>query len=451
MSATTYIGPGGSIQNPASGAFEARANWSENDNDYNRTCIINGASNTVTLGASVGKIGSLIVTDASLQLNVPASIGHLVVTGAGTMQIGTPTAPVTLTTGPATISAGAVVIVPAGSSWITGGAPIEVLGFGGLVVVGGTVDVTNSSFSGTVHGSGLSVIILDGGTVRGNLNAGGQLRVQHFHGPNSTVTGDVHTGMLASFSVMTNSNAQLNVGGQLYMASAPSLLQLDGGLGGTSYQILNVTQAMSVPSDFSIAFGQNYGMETGSTPPYTIRMQLNGTNAGIPVVPPPVVNPADGLGNDDYLLTLGQTRLRNNIRTGFPRADNPPPPSPPPTYPPYSNGTYRLRNSVRLGYTQLDVVGVVPYGAPTTAPTVSITAEGGGLMLLTWPNIPLATSYNVFRGTSSGGEGIVPYRSVPTSFLLDTGIPLTSYWYIVVPVNQAGSGSASVEKSVVCI
>jgi len=60
-----------------------------------------------------------------------------------------------------------------------------------------------------------------------------------------------------------------------------------------------------------------------------------------------------------------------------------------------------------------------------------------------------ATSYNVYRGTSTGGEGSTPYRTGLTSTTYtDVGVASgTAYYYKVAAVGTGGTSSQSTEAS----
>ena len=85
-------------------------------------------------------------------------------------------------------------------------------------------------------------------------------------------------------------------------------------------------------------------------------------------------------------------------------------------------------------------------GAPT-----GLTASGGnGSVALSWaaPLGSTVTSYNIYRGTASGGEGTTAIAtSTSTSFTDSTVTNGTTYFYKVTAVNTAGEGPASNEAS----
>ena len=60
------------------------------------------------------------------------------------------------------------------------------------------------------------------------------------------------------------------------------------------------------------------------------------------------------------------------------------------------------------------------------------------------------TGYNIFRGTSVGGESAIPLNSVPitgTTFLDTTVLAFTTYFYTVKAVNSGGGSAASNEAN----
>src|SRR5262249_23549107 len=60
------------------------------------------------------------------------------------------------------------------------------------------------------------------------------------------------------------------------------------------------------------------------------------------------------------------------------------------------------------------------------------------------------TGYNIYRGTSAGGESATPLNSAPitgTSFRDTTVSPFTTYFYTVQAVNTGGASPASNEAS----
>ncbi len=88
------------------------------------------------------------------------------------------------------------------------------------------------------------------------------------------------------------------------------------------------------------------------------------------------------------------------------------------------------------------------YGAVPPAPTQVTAAPGGRQVILSWFTAPGATSYNVKRSTSSGGETTIATVSATTNIwptsneYTDTGLSTgTTYYYEVSAVNANGESA----------
>jgi Tol biopolymer transport system component/fibronectin type 3 domain-containing protein len=84
--------------------------------------------------------------------------------------------------------------------------------------------------------------------------------------------------------------------------------------------------------------------------------------------------------------------------------------------------------------------------APVTSPSA---VAGNGQVALTWAASPGATSYNIYRSTTSGGEPATPTYSGVTSTAF-TASSLTNgrtYYFQVTAVNAAGESARSLEVS----
>ncbi len=91
-------------------------------------------------------------------------------------------------------------------------------------------------------------------------------------------------------------------------------------------------------------------------------------------------------------------------------------------------------------------VKAAPYGPPA-APTLSVSTAHGPIVL-TWtvPTGPV-TSYNVLRGTATGGETLLVSGLTTTTYTDKSAAVGKTYFYKVVAVNGAGSGTASNEAT----
>jgi hypothetical protein len=94
-------------------------------------------------------------------------------------------------------------------------------------------------------------------------------------------------------------------------------------------------------------------------------------------------------------------------------------------------------------------VSATPQVAPPAAPTNLSAAAGNAQVTLTWTASTGATSYNVFRSTTAGGEGTTPFVSGLTSTTFtDTGVTNgTTYFYKVSALNGGGQSGPSNEAS----
>jgi fibronectin type 3 domain-containing protein len=89
-------------------------------------------------------------------------------------------------------------------------------------------------------------------------------------------------------------------------------------------------------------------------------------------------------------------------------------------------------------------------GTVTLPPTpTSLVATGGNAsVVLSWTASAGATSYNIYRGTTSGGEGSTPVGTATSNSFTDTGLTNgTTYYYKVSATNSAGTSAQSSEVS----
>lgn len=88
-------------------------------------------------------------------------------------------------------------------------------------------------------------------------------------------------------------------------------------------------------------------------------------------------------------------------------------------------------------------------GAVPSAPTNVTATAGNATVTLSWSPSSGATSYNVYRGTTSGGEGVTPISTgiTGTSYSDTTVANGTTYYYTVAAVNASGTSIQSNETS----
>jgi fibronectin type 3 domain-containing protein len=96
----------------------------------------------------------------------------------------------------------------------------------------------------------------------------------------------------------------------------------------------------------------------------------------------------------------------------------------------------------------IEIFSTTPVQAPS-APTNLAASVNVGQVGLSWTAVAGASSYNVYRGTSPGGEGATPFAKGVTSasFVDNLVTPGTTYYYQVSAVNLGGEGPRSTEKS----
>ena len=85
---------------------------------------------------------------------------------------------------------------------------------------------------------------------------------------------------------------------------------------------------------------------------------------------------------------------------------------------------------------------------PPPAPTGLAATAGNASVALSWNASSGATSYNVYRGTSAGGEGTTPVATIASNSYTDTGLANgTKYYYKVSATNGGGTSAQSSEVS----
>ncbi len=95
----------------------------------------------------------------------------------------------------------------------------------------------------------------------------------------------------------------------------------------------------------------------------------------------------------------------------------------------------------------VNLTGYEPGGLPFSPGDLAATGDNGSVAL-SWETVPGATSYNILRGTSSGGETLLTSVSSTTSTYTDSEITNgTTYYYKITGTDSKGTGAASNEAS----
>ena len=93
------------------------------------------------------------------------------------------------------------------------------------------------------------------------------------------------------------------------------------------------------------------------------------------------------------------------------------------------------------------VIGPATSTSVPTAPSNLAATAGNGQVTLSWTGSSGATSYNVYRGTTSGQEALLQSGVSGTSYTDSTAANGTTYFYEVTAVNSVGESGKSNEVS----
>jgi hypothetical protein len=97
----------------------------------------------------------------------------------------------------------------------------------------------------------------------------------------------------------------------------------------------------------------------------------------------------------------------------------------------------------------LGITSAAAAGTPPAPPAGDeLHANSNSSITITWPASPGATSYNIYRGTASGGEGNTPVVSTAGTTYTDLNLSSTPvYFYQITAVNSAGESARTAEDA----
>ncbi len=115
---------------------------------------------------------------------------------------------------------------------------------------------------------------------------------------------------------------------------------------------------------------------------------------------------------------------------------------------PGSNPDLNLATSWRAS-SEIDGTPGVDDSVPTAAPTGLAATPGAGQVTLNWTAVAGAASYNIYMGTSAGGESLTPIATgvVGTTFISQGLTGGVKYFYYVTAVDPGGESGQSNEAS----
>ena len=113
-----------------------------------------------------------------------------------------------------------------------------------------------------------------------------------------------------------------------------------------------------------------------------------------------------------------------------------------------SNGVFTIQFVTVKDNAQVNGIEILSSSSPAPPPTPAdlVATAGNGSVALTWTASAGATSYSIYRGTASGGEGTTPVATTTLNSFTDTGLANgTTYYYKVTASNSAGTSAQSSE------
>jgi fibronectin type 3 domain-containing protein len=101
-----------------------------------------------------------------------------------------------------------------------------------------------------------------------------------------------------------------------------------------------------------------------------------------------------------------------------------------------------------LGVSAVMAQAAAALAVPAPPAEEELHANADSSITITWPASPGATSYNIYRGTSAGGEGTTPLASTTATTYTDKNLsPTPIYFYQITAVNAAGESARTDEDA----
>ena len=215
----------------------------------------------------------------------------------------------------------------------------------------------------------------------------------------------------------------------------------------------NVTANVTLPAGQQILTvwddGSNYNLnymsfalQGGNTAPTAVTLSASAGNTQVTLTwtggtgtPTPTFNVLRGTSSGT------ETQIASNVTSPYTNIG-------------LTNGTqyfYKVQAVNSVGTATSNEVSATPAGGAPAAPTnLAATSPSAGHINLTWTAVSGATSYQVFRGTSAGGEGATAIGTPSTNSYADSGLTDgTKYYYTVKSVNASGTSGISNEANAI--
>ena len=231
---------------------------------------------------------------------------------------------------------------------------------------------------------------------------------------------------------------QINCGGPAYTSPTTGTWQADTNfVGGSTYA---VTNSISGTSDPTLYQSERYGSFEYSLPAangnYILKLHFAETYYTVSGqrVFNVSVNGTQVLSNFDVVAAGGPNAA---VVKSFPIS--------------VTGGSVSLTFQSVVNLPILSAIELVPNGAttpPPAAPTALSATGGNAQVSLSWTGSTGATSYNVKRGTATGGPYAAVASNVATTSYTDTSVTNgTKYYYVVTAVGTGGESANSNEAS----